>query len=103
MDQRDKENQMIDEYRYGKDNFAIIWPYDVDMEALMEVVEKIVKENQSSCLFSAASYGAFSTTDGWTFDMLNDQTNAVQGTGATMLQACYNGVIKYITNEKLKL
>jgi len=97
----EEDNALIDFYRYG-DNYAIPWPYDEDMEAVMQTIEKIVKDNKSSCSFQAASYGAFSTADGWVFNMLEDQVNAVSGTGNNMLIAAYNALLKFIKNENRK-
>lgn len=93
MGSADKDNEMIDKYRYGEDGYAVIWPYDVDMEAIMYVIEKIQRDNEVSCNIDFKSY-TFGTADGWTCDVGN-----TQGTGGSMRDACYNAIVKFITNE----
>jgi len=93
----DEDNKLIDFYRYG-DDYAVPWPYDTDMGAVMETIEKIVFEAHSSCHFEAGGY-AFSTCDGWVFSMLDDQKNSTSGNGKTMLEAAYNALVKFVKNE----
>jgi len=94
MGSADKDNELIDKYRYGVDGYAVIWPYDVDMEALMFVVQKIIMEDGYSFTLNYESY-VYGTTMGWTADL-----GYYQGTGIDPLGATYNAVMKYINNEQ---
>lgn len=89
----DKECEMLDKYRYGDGNYFVIWPYDVDIEAQMGIVEKIVKEGHSFHInYNSYIYG---TKPGWTVDL-----GEFQGTGPEMRDACYNALIKFVKNEQ---
>lgn len=94
-------DKLITEFIYG-DDYAYVIPYDVSLEDTLEAMGNIVEENSSQMVIEAASYGAFSTSDGWICGFLSDQTNGTDGTGPTMLEACYNALLKYVKNEQEK-
>ena len=96
-----KDDEIITKFIHG-DDYAYIYPYSVSLEDTMRAMGDIVKENSSQMSIEAASYGAFSTADGWVVSFLSDQTNGTNGTGPTMLEACFNALSKYVDNEKEK-
>lgn len=92
-----EDNELIDIYRYGENGYAVVWPYDVDMEAIMVVIEKIVDETSSEVFIEANKYGAFSTNpEGFTCRLNISKDKGFEAFGLTMREACYNCLIKYI-------
>ena len=90
---------IITKFIHG-DDYTYTYPYSVSLEDTLQAMGDIVKENSSQMSIEAASYGAFSTADGWVVSFLSDQTNGANGTGPTMLEACFNALLKYVENEK---
>ena len=92
---RIKDNVMLLEYFYG-DDYTYETPYDISLEDTMNAIGKLIEFEQVTCTINKTSH-KYGTGMSWTCELDNLQSN-----GITMLEACYNALVKYVKNEKEK-
>lgn len=91
-------NIKMTKYLYN-DNYAMVYPFDVDMEGCMRIVAKILYKEKSKCSFNHIPLSPYSTSKKqWRFLMLEGEA-VVFGDGETMLEALYKCLTKYFEDE----